>query len=125
MKPSQTRPRIKHGLIAFVGYILSPLSWWNDWFINIPLALAFAWVCSLFYPAAFQAALVGGYWLTNVLGLILLHFGTEQMLTSIPKRLSRRTIIKDLAISLLYTLCIVALAKWKILQPLPIFAHHN
>ena len=27
--------------------MLSPLSWWNDLFVNVPLALVFAWLVSL------------------------------------------------------------------------------
>jgi hypothetical protein len=44
---------IAGGTLALIGYMLSPLSWWNDMFINVPLALAFAWVISLFWPSAF------------------------------------------------------------------------
>ena len=50
---------------AFIGFMLSPLSWWNDLFVNVPLALAFAWLVSLFWPAVFTASFVLGYWLRN------------------------------------------------------------
>ncbi len=33
--------KARGGLIAMVGYLLSPVSWWNDLFVNIPLAYAF------------------------------------------------------------------------------------
>ena len=59
--------------VALVGYMLSPLSWWNDLFVNVPLALVFAWLVSAFYKPAFTSSLVVGYWLTNVIGFILLH----------------------------------------------------
>ena len=42
-------------------FLLSPLSWWNDLFVNVPLALAFAWVVSWFWPTAFTASFVLGY----------------------------------------------------------------
>ncbi len=106
------------GLVAFIGYMLSPLSWWNDLFVNVPLALAFAWVISMFYKPAFTASLVIGYWLTNVLGFILMHKGAQQLLSKEPKRYSRRDLLKDVGISLLYTLLIVMLVKVGVLKPI-------
>ena len=34
--------------------------------VNVPLAVGFAWVISLAYKPAFEAAVIVGYWLTNV-----------------------------------------------------------
>lgn len=106
------------GLVAFIGYMLSPLSWWNDLFVNVPLALAFAWIVSLFYKPAFSASMVLGYWLTNVLGFVLMHKGAQRMLTDQPKPYTRRDALRDLAISLLYTLLIVVLIKLGVLKPI-------
>ncbi|HXP63017.1 MAG TPA: hypothetical protein VN829_21130, partial [Dongiaceae bacterium] len=67
--------KITGGVLAVVGYMLSPLSWWNDLWVNVPLALVFAWTVSLFYRPAFKPCLVIGYWLTNVAGFVLMHKG--------------------------------------------------
>jgi len=104
-------------ITAFVGYMLSPLSWWNDLFVNVPLALAFAWVISLASRRAFMPSLVVGYWLTNVVGFILLHKGAEQVLSTESKRYSRRDLAKDVAISLVYTVVIVVLVQFGVLKP--------
>jgi len=109
--------KIAGGSLTFIGYLLSPLSWWNDMFVNVPLALAFAWVVSLFWPQAFGVSCVVGYWLTNVLGFVLMHKGAQQMLSDEKLKYTRRELLKDLAISLLYTLVIVALVKWGVLKP--------
>ena len=77
-------------MVAFIGYMLSPLSWWNDLFVNVPLALVFAWIVSAFYKPAFTGSLVLGYWLTNVLGFILLHKGAQQVFSNDLKEYSRR-----------------------------------
>ena len=106
-------------MLGFIGFMLSPLSWWNDAFVNLPLALAFAWMVSLFYRPAFGPAVVIGYWLTNVLGFVLMQKGGWKLISNEPRRYSRRDVIKDVLISLLYTLLIVALLKFKILQPIP------
>lgn len=109
--------KISGGILAFVGFMLSPLSWWNDLFINVPLALAFAWVVSLFYQKAFAPSLVIGYWLTNVLGFILMHKGAQRMLSNKEQRYSRKDLLRDVGISLLYTAVIVALVQFGVLKP--------
>lgn len=104
--------------MAVVGFMLSPLSWWNDLFVNVPLAVAFGWVVSLFYRPAFSASVVLGYWLTNVLGFVLLHKGAQKMVSDSDRKYSRRDLIRDLAVSLLYTALIVGLIKWGVLKPI-------
>jgi hypothetical protein len=64
--------RVSGGILATVGFILSPLSWWNDLLVNVPLAYAFATVVGLFARDLFVPALLVGYWLTNVVGFVLL-----------------------------------------------------
>jgi hypothetical protein len=107
------------GVLALIGFMLSPLSWWNDLVVNVPLALAGAWVVSLFWPRAFGTAFVLSYWLTNVLGFVLLQKGASMAVSRIPKPYDRRRLLKDLVISALYTLLILALVKFRILAPLP------
>jgi hypothetical protein len=110
--------KVSGGVLAVLGFMLSPLSWWNDAFVNFPLALAFAWLVAAFWPPAFDASLVIGYWLTNVLGFVLMHRGASQLASSAPKKYDRRELVKDLAISLLYTAILVALLKLGVLKPI-------
>ena len=110
--------KITGGILAVIGFMLSPLSWWNDLFVNVPLALVFAWLVSLVYKPAFEVSLIVGYWLTNVIGLVLLHKGAEKMLKDQDAPGSaRRRLIKDLVVSLLYTALIVLLLKLGVLKP--------
>ena len=106
------------GILAFVGYMLSPLSWWNDLFVNVPLALVFAWVVSFFYRPAFQWCVILGYWLTNVLGFVLMQKGGERIFSKEGKPYSRWALLRDMGISLLYTGLIVVLVKLEILKPI-------
>lgn len=106
------------GTLAFIGYMLSPLSWWNDTFVNIPLALAFAWVVALFYKPAFEASWIVGYWLTNVLGFVLMHKGAQKMLRKEERKYSWRDGARDIGISVLYTGLIVLLLKLGIVKPI-------
>ena len=109
MLPSRRsiKRKVTGGFLAVVGYMLSPLSWWNDLFVNIPLAIAFAWVVSLVYKPAFTAALAVGYLLTNQ-----------------PRSYSRRDLLRDVAVSLAYTGLILALAKFGIIKPITDYFKH-
>jgi len=109
--------QIRGGVVGFIGFLLSPLSWWNDLFVNIPLALGFAWLMAWLWPAAFEASFIVGYWLTNVLGLVLMSRGAKELLTGEASPYSRRGLVKDLLVGLLYTGVIVVLLKLRFLQP--------
>ncbi len=85
----------------------------------MPLALAFAWCISFFYPPAFGAAFVVGYWLTNIVGLVLLHRGAAAVLARQGVPYGRKQLARDLVISLLYTALIIVLVKARVLAPLP------
>ncbi len=114
-----SKRKIHGGVLGFIGFMLSPLSWWNDAVVNLPLALAFAWLVSLFYRPAFNLAVVIGYWLTNVLGFVLMHRGAGKITSKeAPRPYSRRDLLRDFLISLLYTLLILLLLKLRVLQPL-------
>jgi hypothetical protein len=117
--------KVAGGVLGFIGFMLSPLSWWNDAVVNLPLALAFAWIVGLIYrPAAepdsraFDASVILGYWLTNIIGFILLHKGAENVFSKEEKKYSRRALLRDIAVSLLYTALIVLLIKLGVLKPI-------
>ncbi len=93
------------GLLAVVGYLLSPLSWWNDAFINLPLAYLFSLPFTLFAESLFLPSFIAGYWLTNIAGLVLLHHGGRGLFAKAPPPDFR----KQLLVSLVYTGLVVAL----------------
>ena len=115
--------KVSGGVLAVIGFMLSPLSWWNDLFVNVPLALAFAWIVSFFYRPAFEACVVVGYWLSNVLGFVLMHKGAQKLISKEKRRYSRRDLLRDLGISLLYTALILALLQLGVLKPLRNYFH--
>ena len=114
--------KLTGGFLAAVGFMLSPLSWWNDAFVNLPLALGFAWAVSacageVWRERVFQIAVVVGYWLTNVLGFVLMHKGVRWLRSPQEKAETKREIRKDLWISLGYTAIIILLIKLGALKP--------
>lgn len=114
------RRAISGGIIGFIGYMLSPLSWWNDMFVNFPLAYAGAWLVSFFFKPAFGAAFVGFYWLTNILGFFMMHKGVSQIVTkdSKTKSYGKSGLQRDLLLAFAYTIAIIVLIKYDFIQPI-------
>jgi hypothetical protein len=115
--------KVSGGVLGFIGFMLSPLSWWNDLFVNLPLALAFAWVVSFFYRPAFEVCVIIGYWLSNVLGFVLMHKGAQRMSSKEERKYSRRDLLRDIGTSILYTALILGLLKLGVLKPLSNYFH--
>jgi hypothetical protein len=95
--------RISGGILTVIGYLLSPLSWWNDLVVNIPLAYVFAWLVGLVVPGYFLASMIVGYWLTNIAGFVMMHAGIKMVALKEVKI----EFLKDFLISLAYTLVMV------------------
>ena len=90
-----------HSVIAIIGYILSPLSWWNDLYVNVPLAYLFSIPFTLINESLFTVSFVLGYWLSNLLGLIMLQWGGLKLLGFNKKLSWRDTLLSSLIYSLL------------------------
>lgn len=65
----------RHSFLILLGFWLSPLSPWNDLFTNIPIAYGFGLFFSLFSEILFLPAVIVGYWLSNIAGFVLMHYG--------------------------------------------------
>ncbi len=113
--------RLSSGIVAVIGYLLSPLSWWNDPFINLPLAWLFASLVSLASHRLFAPAMIVGYWLTNIVGLLMMARGTAGVVAGDSPRQRRRRLVLSLAAATGYTLLIVLLYVFGVLKPLHAF----
>lgn len=102
---------IKGGILATVGYILSPLSWWNDLVINIPLAYVFAFPFGLISRNLFLPMMIFGYWITNVVGFMLMHHGVKDLVSGGKSKNTKKELMKDIVTSILYTLVVVIFVK--------------
>jgi len=107
------RKGVKMGIIAVLGYLLSPLSWWNDLFVNMPLAYLFGSAFGMISRRLFVPMLICGYWLTNVLGLLLMHYGVKGLASGAKggKNEPKAELMKNIFYSIAYTLAIVLLVK--------------
>jgi len=111
----ETLRRLAWGSVFVIGFILSPISWWNDAVVNLPIAYLAARLVALLDQRLFLIAFIGTYWATNLIGLLCMHLSSRKLLRQTNQNISLR---RFFLISLLYTLLIVALAQIKWLQPL-------
>ncbi len=108
---------INTGLVFTIGFMLSPLTWWNDLFINIPLAYAIGVLLGFIQKSFFVPGMIGGYFLTNIFGLILIHKAIIKFTnTQENKKYSVKDFSYDMLISLGYTGIIILLAKLGLLK---------
>jgi hypothetical protein len=103
-------------MLVAVGYILSPLSWWNDALINIPLAWLMASIMTRAVPLSFEAAMLIAYWLTNLAGFLLMYIGGKGF--SQNRGWQKRDAVIFVLLSIGYTGAIYLLAHWHIVRPL-------
>lgn len=103
-----------------LGWLLSPLCWWNDLLVNLPLALGFARLVSLLNPAWLLPGLVSGYWLTNVAGLLLMRNGALALLPEERRPQRSRELLWGVLSSSLLTVGVVGAVHlgWLALPPL-------
>ena len=93
--------RLKNHLLLWSGFLLSPLSWWNDALINLPLAYLFSIPFSLLNGKWFYPSFVFGYWLTNLFGVMMMHSGAKNLLSK--PGIKKKELLEDILVTLVYT----------------------
>jgi len=111
--------RLSSGLLFFVGWLLSPLTWWNDAFINIPLSYLMANL--LFYTThlSFMWLVLGSYWFTNVLGIFFMYFSGRHLILSAKNRIKAAIFLT--AFLIIYSVIMIHLDKQGRLLPFGAF----
>ncbi len=109
--------RLRGGFLMLVGYLLSPLCWWNDLIINLPVAYGFGYLCRLISADFFLPGAIAGYWLSNLVGIVMMQFGAIDVLQNQSKeRNFARELLTGVATSTVYTLVIVLVVQLKIID---------
>ena len=115
--------KIRGGLLLAIGYLLSPLCWWNDIFFNLPIAYAFGYICSWLSPDLLFPCTIVGYWLSNIAGILLMQLGTLDVLADKPKEKNlKKELLTGLVSSTAFTVVIVALIHFNVLDTPDFFA---
>lgn len=52
-----------------------------------------------------------GYWITNIIGFLLMHHGYQDLTSKEKSKNTRKELVKDIIISLIYTSFVVLLIK--------------
>ena len=108
--------KLRGGALVSLGYMLSPLSWWNDLFFNLPLPSSLATARAGFNSSWFVPGTVIGYWLSNVVGIVMMQFGAGEILSREENRNLKRDLLLGLGGATLYTLVVAALVYLKVLK---------
>lgn len=103
-------------LVFFIGWILSPFTWWNDAFINIPLSYLLANAIFRVSRLPFKWLVLGLYWISNVLGIFFMYFGGKKFIMKSRDRIRAAAILAVMVI--LYSLIMLYLDQKGHLKPL-------
>lgn len=107
---------LRGGALMSIGYMLSPLSWWNDLFFNLPIALVFGYGVSWVNPHWFLPGTIVGYWLSNVVGMVMMQFGAVDIFLPEQQGNLRRDSLIGFGGATLYTVAVAALVYFHILD---------
>ncbi len=122
--PKTFLQKLRGGLFLVIGYLLSPLCWWNDLVFNLPIAYFFGYICSLIVPKLFMPCAIIGYWLSNIIGIILMQAGAIDVFQKQPQeRNLKKELLTGLVSSTVYTLLILLLIQFKILDTPNLFSN--
>lgn len=100
----------------FIGYLLSPVSLWDDVFVNVPISYVLALIVRHFSQAAFLPSMIIIYWLTNLLGFLLMRKGVKQVHLMKSNQEDASALRNDFIASVVYTVALVLLVKLNVLQ---------
>lgn len=116
--------KVRGGFFLVLGYLLSPLCWWNDLLFNLPIAYFFGYLCSLLSPKLLLPCSIIGYWLSNIIGILLMQFGSADVFQKEPKEHNlKKELFTGLISSTVYTLVIILLIQLKILDTPVLFSN--
>ncbi|WP_193195566.1 hypothetical protein [Nostoc sp. MG11] len=115
--PKTLLQKIRGGFFLVTGYLLSPLCWWNDLIFNLPIAYLFGYICSLFAPKLLMPCVIIGYWLSNIIGILLMQAGAIDIFQKQPQeRNLKKELFTGLISSTAYTFLILLLIQFKIID---------
>lgn len=107
-----TWEKLKNSSLFIVGFLLSPLCWWNDLVFNLPISYGFGKIVGIFNPNWLIPASIVGYWLSNIIGIILMQLGTVNFINESNKE---QNLAKNIwmGIGTSTTFTIVAVILWQ------------
>ena len=111
-----TLKKLRGGVLFAIGWLLSPLCWWNDLIFNLPVAYGFGSLCKLISPDWLLPGTIVGYWLSNLVGIALMQVGAVEVFQSETKRNFKKDLLFGVVSSTVFTLIAVLLVQFKVLD---------
>ncbi len=103
-------------LVFFIGWLLSPLTFWNDTFVNIPISYICASLFARLFHSNFLLTMLIIYWTTNILGLLMMYLSGRSVFKD------GKSIIREVVIFLVtivtYSLILIVLNSLGVLKPI-------
>ncbi len=93
----------------FLGWLLSPLTAWNDVFVNMPLAYGMAWIVSKTFQTDLVITLVAAYWFTNILGIAMMIVSGQAIFRN--KETRTRELLVILGTLIAYSLLMIVIGN--------------
>lgn len=101
--------------IFFLGWLLSPFTFWNDAFVNIPLSYICASLFIRLFPSDFLLTVLIFYWLSNLIGIFMMYAAGKNILKGGGNLILE--LAKLLCAIALYSLILLILGRTGILKP--------
>lgn len=102
--------------LFFIGWLLSPFTFWNDAIVNIPISYLCANLAARYTRLSFLSLVLVFYWLSNGLGIVIMYFTGKKILEE--QKGIVRAIADLFVISLIYSVILFGLYKIGILRPI-------
>ncbi len=102
--------------VFFIGWLLSPLTFWNDAFINIPLSYLAASMVVKLFGVDFLITVIVFYWISNFIGLSMMYASGKYIVQNTKGML--KELISLIVTITVYTAILMVLGKFGILKPI-------
>lgn len=107
--------KVRGGVLFAVGWLLSPLCWWNDLIFNLPVAYGFGYLCSRISPSWLVPGAIVGYWFSNLIGILMMQVGAVEVLQNQERNL-KKDLLWGVVSSSAFTVIVLALVHFQILE---------
>lgn len=101
--------KVRGSVLFAIGWLLSPLCWWNDLIVNLPVATGASYLCHLISPDWTVGGAIAGYWLSNIVGILLMQLGAIDVLQA--ERNWKKDLFWGVVSSSVFTIAIVAVVQ--------------
>ena len=107
---------ILYKAVFFLGWVLSPLTFWNDAFVNLPLSYLMANVIIKFIPFNFLITVLVSYWVTNILGVMMMVLSGVKIFKA--GKTAAQVFLELFLTVALYSFVLIILNHFGILRPM-------